>query len=55
MSFMMVQTNKIQIELHALSYSSNCSIFNAKKLETSNKYYEEAIELEKWQTEISPG
>ena len=36
MSLMMVQTYKIQIELHALSYSSNCSIFNAKKLETTS-------------------
>ena len=28
--------NKMQIEQHSVSYSSNCSIFSAKKLETTN-------------------
>ena len=37
--------NKMQI-CTTLSYSSNCSIFSAKKLETT--------ELDKWQSEISP-
>ena len=45
--------NKMQIEQH-LSYSSNCSIFSAEKLETTSTTYEETTELEKWQSEISP-
>ena len=40
--------NKMQIEQHSVSYSSNFSIFSAKK------YHEETTELEKWQSEIPP-
>ena len=52
MSFMMVQTNKIQIELHWVIPQTQ----NIQCKEIGNdKYYEETIELEKWQIEISPG
>ena len=51
MSVTMVQT-KCKLN-STLSYSSNCFIFRAKKLDTTGTT-KELAELEKWQSEISP-